>query len=104
MQSNAAGLAPGAAVTAYLQTAGGPQGGFVIPGSSIIHHAGATWVYLQTNGTNFVRRLVELDRPLADGWFVRHGIAEGNQVVVTGAQTIFSEELKASGFLSGERD
>jgi hypothetical protein len=102
--SNAARLAPGAAVTAFLQTAGDPQSGFVIRDSSVIHHAGATWVYLQTNGTNFIRREVGLDRPLTDGWFVRRGVEEGDQVVVTGAQTVFSEELKASGFLSGERD
>ena len=104
VQSNAARLAPGAAVTAYLQTAGEPQSGFVIRNASIIHHAGAAWVYLQMNGTNFVRREVQLDRPLTEGWFVRRGLGDGDQVVVTGAQTVFSEELKAGGFLSGERD
>jgi hypothetical protein len=104
VSSNAAKFAPGSAVTGYLQTSGEPQAGFVIPRSSIIRHEGATWIYLETNGTNFFRRGVALDRPLENGWFVTGGVRAGDKVVVTGAQAVFSEELKAGGFLSGERD
>jgi hypothetical protein len=104
VQTNVSAFAPGAAVTGYLQISGEPRNGFMIPRSSIIRHAGATWVYLQTNGTNFVRHGIELDRPLEQGWFITNGVNPGDQVVVTGAQTVFSEELKASGFASEERD
>jgi hypothetical protein len=97
-------LVPGAAVTGYLETPGDAVNGVSIPRPAVIRFAGATWVYVQREGTNFVRSAVTLERPLTNGWFVSRGIDAGDQVVVSGAQTILSEELNRSGFLSGERD
>jgi len=59
---------------------------------------------VRREGTNFVRSAVTLERSLTNGWLVSRGIDAGDQVVVSGAQTILSEELNRSGFLSGERD
>jgi multidrug efflux pump subunit AcrA (membrane-fusion protein) len=104
VQPNPARLAPGAAVTGYLPVTGEPVNGVVISRSAVIRHEGAAWIYVESAGTNFVRREVSLDRPLANGWFVSSGVKPGERVVVVGAQSLFSNELTRSGFLSGERD
>jgi type IV pilus biogenesis protein CpaD/CtpE len=104
-QPNSLKLAPGAAVTGYLQIAGEPLSGVVIPRSAIIRQEGETWVYFKPNATNFVRRVVALEYPLENGWFVSRGVAAGETIVVTGAQTVFSQELNSGGgFQSGARD
>jgi hypothetical protein len=90
-------LKPGEAVTAYLQISGEAQTGVIVPRSAVIRYEGAAWAYVQTDGTNFTRRLISLDRPMENGWFVTTGVAAGENVVTMGAQTIFSEELSASG-------
>jgi len=104
VEPNTAKLAPGAAVTAYLSVAGEPQRGVIVPRAAVIRHAGEAWVFLETNATNFVRRAIALGPPLENGWFVSAGVEAGDQVVVTGAQAVFSEELNSTGFRSGERD
>ena len=97
VKSNSAKLAPGAAVTGWLQIPGAPMDGLIVPRPAVVRHAGAGWVYVQTNGTNFSRHLILLDRPVEHGWFVTNGVAAGDPVVVTGAQTLLSEELNAGG-------
>ena len=104
VQPNPAKLAPGAAMTGYVQVSGEPLAGFVIPRSAVIRHEGEAWIYLESSGTNFVRRKISLEYPMAGGWFVSGGVAAGDTVVVAGAQTVFSEELNGSGFMSGGRD
>jgi hypothetical protein len=46
-----------------------------------------------------VRKPVALDTPLDTGWFVAEGggVAAGDRLVVVGAQTLLSEEMKAAG-------
>jgi hypothetical protein len=52
------------------------------------------WAYVQTASNTFTRREVPLDRPHPDGWLVR---GEWTQlVIVAGAQSLLSEELKGS--------
>jgi len=104
VQSNPVKLAPGAAVTGYLQVSGEPLAGFVVPRPAVIRHEGEAWIYLESDGTNFVRRQISLQYPMESGWFVSGGVAAGDVVVVAGAQTVFSEELNHSGFMSGGRD
>lgn len=104
VRSNAAKFAPGAAVTGFLRTAGEPLTGVVVPRSAVVRYEGVAWVYAESNGTNFTRRLIALDQPMENGWFVTNGVAAGDNLVVTGAQTVFSTELSASGFNAGERD
>jgi len=104
VEANSGRLSPGVAVTGYLSVTGESQAGVIVPRAAVIRHAGATYVYLETDGTNFVRRAISLGQPLESGWFVAAGVKAGDQVVVTGAQTVFSEELNSSGFMSGGRD
>lgn len=97
VQPNAIGLVPGEACTAWLQMPGDPLNGVIIPRDAVVRAEGAGWVYvINKGGESFTRRKISLDRPTGDGWFVGEGIKPGEFVVVTGAQTLRSEELKAS--------
>lgn len=104
VQSNAAALHPGGAVTGFLQKSGEVLNGTIVPRGAVIRHEGACWVYTVANGTNFSRRMISLELPTDTGWFVTNGVAAGENVVVVGAQTVFSDELSANGFNSGERE
>jgi hypothetical protein len=47
-------------------------------------------------GEAFTRRKIALDRPTDNGWFVTGTLKADDYIVVTGAQTLLSEELKAA--------
>jgi hypothetical protein len=93
-QSNSLSLAPGAAVTGYLEMAGQAQAGVAVPSAAIVRQNGATWVYVQTSDDKFQRTEVTLERPLEDGWFVQQGLKPEDKVVTAGAQQLLSQELK----------
>ncbi len=88
------GLLPGASLTVFLPIGAETQGA-VIPASAIVWWQGRAWVYTQHDGTHFVRRELPADQSTGDGWFVPQGFANSESIVVTGAQLLFSEELKA---------
>lgn len=91
--SNAVELVPGSALLARLDT-GARATGTVIPHTAVIRHTGLGWVYVQTPADTFTRRAVPLDRPHPAGWLVT---GEWTQpVIVAGAQSLLSEELKGS--------
>ncbi len=92
--SNAAALRPGQAVTGFLQTVGARISGVLVPASAIVRADGRAWVFVQTDALIFVRREVKLERPADGGWLVREGITSKDKLVVTGAQMLYSEELK----------
>jgi hypothetical protein len=88
-------LAPGAMVTAFLLTGGAPVSGVVIPRNAVLRADGKAWIYVQTGVDGFVRREISLAHPLPAGWFVTRELTASEKLVVTGAQTLLSEELKA---------
>lgn len=88
------GLLPGASLTAFLPM-GKPTQGALIPASAIVWWQGRPWVYTRHDPTHFVRRELPADARTGDGWFLPPGFAHGEAVVVTGAQLLFSEELRA---------
>ena len=90
----AARLAPGLALTGFLQLAGEPLHGVVVPNAAIVRAADRAWVYVQTGDITFERRELALDRPVPGGWFVARGLAPNERLVVTGAQALLSEERK----------
>jgi hypothetical protein len=91
---NPAGLAPGAALTGYLQLPGDALSGVALPTGAILRYNGATWVYRQTGNDSFERVGVLLERPIDQGWFIRDPFRPQDKVVVVGAQQLLSEELK----------
>ncbi len=94
-------LRPGMALTAWLELPEKARAGFAIPRSAVLRHDGRAWVYVQAEEEKFVRKPVTLDTPLdgKKGWFVAEGggIAADDLLVITGAQALLSEELKAQG-------
>ncbi len=91
--TNAAQLVPGSALLARLDT-GASEKGTVLPRSAVVRHAGLGWAYAQASADTFARRAVPLDRPHPDGWLV--GGEWTQPVIVAGAQSLLSEELKGS--------
>lgn len=89
------GLRPGQVLLGSLQQPGEPLAGVLVPPSAVVRLAGKAWVYLQANGTNFTRRVVALDHPASGGWLVTTGLSPQDRLVVTGAQMLYSEELKS---------
>ncbi len=91
---------PGAAVVAWLSTAGEAENGVIVPRAAPLRHEGGTFIYLQTASDTFQRKEIELEHPTETGWFVGEGLKPQEKVVIVGAQQLLSEELK--GQLGGE--
>jgi hypothetical protein len=92
-------LRPGMALTAWLELAEKPRAGFTVPRSAVLRHDGRTWVFVQEEEEKFVRKAVVLDSPMDAGWFVSGddgGVKGDDLLVVTGAQALLSEEMKAA--------
>jgi hypothetical protein len=100
VRPNPWGLAPGAAVTGWIQLPGEPRHGVSLPREAAIWFNGASWIYVQVSQESFERRQVSLGTPLEAGWFVPIGLKPGDRVVTVGAQQLLSEELKDQ--LSGD--
>ncbi|MGQ0441966.1 MAG: hypothetical protein ACT4OH_00750 [Methylophilaceae bacterium] len=72
--------------------------GVVIPSSAVVWYAGIPWAYFkQASGTKeldeFVRKPISADTEVDTGWF-NQGLSVENEVVVSGAQLLLSEEFK----------
>jgi hypothetical protein len=106
VNNTAFALRPGMALTAWLDLPGASRAGYAVPRSAVLRHDGRTWVYAQEEEEKYVRKPVTLDSPLegAQGWFVAEGggLTGDDVIVVTGAASLLSEELKAQG--GGEAD
>lgn len=88
-------LAPGLSLTGSLLLPGAAASGVNVPDAAVVRAAGRAWIYLQTTDTTFSRREILLNHPVTGGWFVSQGAKPGDKVVVTGAQTLLSEEHKS---------
>ena len=91
--TNTAQLVPGSGLLARIDT-GLSEKGTVLPRSAVLRHAGLGWAYVRTGADTFTRRAVPLDRPHPDGWLVTGEWTK--PVLVSGAQSLLSEELKGS--------
>ncbi len=88
-------FAPGAQVLAHLPVAGKPLAGVFVPDSAIVRLGGLAWVYVAESPDTFMRTAITLHTPTPEGWFVTSGLKPGEQIVVSGAQVLLSEQLKA---------
>ena len=89
-----ADLRVGARVVARVATSNTSIDGVIVPNEAVVWHAGKSWVYRKQDAETFGRYEVSTGRQLGDGWFEATGLHAGDQVVVSGAQLLLSEELK----------
>lgn len=85
------GLLPGSTLAARLPV-GSPESGATVPASAVLSWQGRSWFYVERTTGHFVRRELTDAVPVAQGWFMP-GLSS-LRVVVRGAQTLLSEELR----------
>ncbi len=86
---------PGAAVTAYLETSAAPLQGVIVPRSAVVRYGGAAWVYVQVDEHSFRRVPINTNLPTAAGWFVSPALMPTDRIIVTGAGSLLSEEMRS---------
>lgn len=103
LASAQSGLAPGLNLVARVSV-GSQLKGVIVPASAVVWSEGKAWVYAQLSSDQFTRRPVPTDVPVEKGFFVGAGLAPGEKVVSSGAQTLLSEEMLLHGQGGGESD
>jgi hypothetical protein len=88
------GLRAGMRVTARLQLGGSAHSGIIVPAAAVVWHGGKAWAYVREDDDTFVRKEVETDNEAPGGWFNATTFEAGDEVVVSGAQLLLSEEQK----------
>ena len=86
----------GARVGGFLEAGGGTDAGVVVPERAVVWFAGRSWVYVRDEKETdiFERTPVSTARLVPGGWHNASGFEPGQEVVVTGAQLLLSEELE----------
>jgi hypothetical protein len=82
-------------VVTFLALEGPRLRGVVLPRSAVVRHEGQTWVYTRRDDQTFERVPVVLEHALDEGWFIEAASGAPKHIVVTGAQTLLSEELRS---------
>jgi D-alanyl-D-alanine carboxypeptidase len=88
-------LRPGTAVSARIPISKTSQQGVMVPRSAVVRYVGNEWVYCALERDRFVRLRIVPAEITDRGYFVTQNLAPGTRIVVGGAQTLLSEELKA---------
>ena len=97
--ADARDLRVGTRVAGQLRLPGKATEGVLVPEAAVVWHGGKAWAYVKDGDARFVRREVSTARELPGGWFNARGSESGGfepdeQVVVSGAQLLLSEEFK----------
>lgn len=71
---------------------GSADSGVVIPASAVIISEGKYWYYVETRPNVFLRTELDADMPTTGGFFVRHGVAVGANIVTTSAGQLLARE------------
>jgi hypothetical protein len=87
-------LRSGMRVQVWAPLAGDKLAGVAIPLTAVIWQGGKPWVYRELGEGSYVRAEVADHRDYAGGWFVARGFEPGERIVVTGGQTLLSEEFR----------
>ena len=88
------GLRAGMRVAGALKLGGKAREGVAVPEAAVVWHGGKAWAFVKEDERTFVRKLVSTDNEIGDAWFNVDRFASGDEVVVSGAQLLLSEELK----------
>ena len=88
------GLRTGMRLAGQLKLGGRPREGVIVPATAVVWHGGKAWAYVKEDQDRFVRKPVSTGQEMGNGWFTAEGFESDDQVVVSGAQLLLSEELK----------
>lgn len=91
---NGGGFRAGMRVSAHIRMGGAPVNGVIVPSAAVVWHAGKAWAYVKDDEQTFARYEVSTTDEMEGGWFNTAGFDEDDEVVVSGAQLLLSEELK----------
>jgi hypothetical protein len=75
---------------------GPSQRGVVVPAACLVISDAKYWCYVETRSHVYVRRQIDTDRPVSDGYFVTEGIAAGDKVVTAAAGLLLARETNPS--------
>lgn len=70
------------------------RSGVTIPENAVVWHLGQAFVFVKTEHGEFRRRLLTGMLPSKGGYFAASGFVPGEEIVIAGAQTLLSQELK----------
>jgi len=88
------GLRAGMRVTARFHIDSAAHSGIIVPAAAVVWHGGKAWAYVREDADTFVRKEVATDNEVPGGWFNATTFEAGDEVVVSGAQLLLSEEQK----------
>ena len=92
---NGGGFRAGMRVAARIKMGGAPDSGVIVPSAAVVWHAGKAWAYVKDDKEgSFARFEVSTADEMEGGWFNKTGFDDHDEVVVSGAQLLLSEELK----------
>jgi len=97
-------LRTGMRLDAWIPRSGAATSGVILPLSAVVWHDGKPWVYLRTGERSFSRRPVSEHRDYGDAWFTSEGFTSDEEIVVSGAQMLLSEEFRRQIPRGGEDD
>ncbi len=84
----------GAHITAWIPTDQQTSSGVEIPQSALVWHLGQAFVFVKNDAEHFSRRALNQYTANSHGYFVASGLQASDQLVITGAQTLLSQQLK----------
>jgi hypothetical protein len=88
------GLRVGMRVAGRLKLGGKKREGVMVPSTAVVWHGGKAWAYVKEKDDLFVRKEVSTAQELGNGWFDASHFQAGDEIVVSGAQLLLSEEQK----------
>jgi len=93
-QVRAKSLPIGTKVSAWIPETTLGQAGVMVPESALIWYMDRIYAYTKVNENTFVRRQIKHFLVTPKGYFIDEDLGPGEEVVVTGAQQLLSEELR----------
>ena len=88
-------LSEGERLEAWVPT-GDALKGWLIPATAVVQTEDKYWSYIETAPGKYRRVLVDIERPLDEGYFVSEGFDGGQQVVTSAAALLLARELNPS--------
>ena len=89
------GIRTGMRIAAFIPLQENAENGVLIPASSVIRHLGQAFVYVKTSPEHFQRLTITGFIDTHAGYFVTDDLHAGQELVVSGAQMLLSEEFKS---------